>query len=158
MTPWGFEKIKAELKHLREIEKPANIKAIEEAQAHGDLSENAEYKYAKEQQGFIAGREQLLESNIATAEVIDISKLSGERVVFGATCELLDIDTDEELTYTIVGEVEANAEKQRISVVSPIARALIGKRIGEEALVNVPKGKRRFEILDVSFNGWEDWE
>ncbi len=157
-TPWGMAKLKAELKHLREVLKPENVRAIEEARAHGDLSENAEYKYAKEQQGFIAGREQMLESNIATAEVIDISKLSGERVVFGATVELLDVDTDEELCYTLVGECETNADKGRISIVSPIARALVGKRVGDEATVRAPKGSRHFEILDVTFNGWEDWE
>ncbi|MBR4985159.1 MAG: transcription elongation factor GreA [Proteobacteria bacterium] len=158
MTPYGFQQLKAELKKIREIDKPANVRAIEEARAHGDLSENAEYTYAKEQQGFIYGREKEVEALIATADVIDPATLSGERVVFGATVQLLDVDTDEEITYTIVGENESDSNHGRVSIKSPIARALIGKRIGEEAILNAPKGKRTFEILDVQFLGIDTWE
>lgn len=158
MTPWGYNKLKAELKHIREVEKPNNVKAIEEARAHGDLSENAEYKYAKEQQGFIYGREKEVETLIATAEVIDPATLSGDRIVFGATCKLLDVDNDEELEYTIVGEPESDGAKHRISVASPIARGLIGKRIGDEAVIKTPKGARTFEILDVEFVDVSTWD
>ena len=158
MTPYGFQQLKAELKKIREIDKPANVKAIEEARAHGDLSENAEYTYAKEQQGFIYGREKEVEALIATADVIDPATLSGERVVFGATVQLLDVDTDEEITYTIVGENESDSNHGRVSIKSPIARALIGKRIGDESIVNAPKGKRTFEVLDIKFLSVDTWE
>ena len=155
MTPFGYQQLKAELKKIREIDKPANVAAIEEARAHGDLSENAEYTYAKEQQGFIYGREKEVEALIATAEVIDPTTLSGDRIVFGATVHLLDVDTDEETTYTIVGENEADSKHGRISV---IARALIGKRTGDEAIVNAPKGRRTFEVLSVEFLSTDTWQ
>lgn len=158
MTPRGFMLLKQELKRIREHDKPANVRAIEEARAHGDLSENAEYKYAKEQQSFIVGREKEVESLIATAEVIDPETLSGERIVFGATCHLLDIDTDEEVVYTLVGENESDGAKGRISVVSPLARALIGKRVGEEVNFKAPKGPRQFEVLGVQFLSTDTWE
>ena len=157
ITPWGLNKLKIELKKLREFDIPANVRAIEEARAHGDLSENAEYKFAKEQQSFIIGREKEIESLINTAEVIDPSTLSGERVVFGATCTLLDLDSDEEITYTLVGEPEADVNKKRISIKSPIARGIIGKRIGDEAQVKTPKGTRTFEILDLEFQSTDNW-
>ncbi len=157
MTPYGYQQLKAELKKIREIDKPANVKAIEEARAHGDLSENAEYTYAKEQQGFIYGREKEVEALIATADIIDPATLSGDRVVFGATVQLLDVDTDEEITYTIVGENESDSKNGRVSITSPIARALIGKRIGDEAVLNAPKGKRNLEILDVKFLNTDTW-
>ena len=157
MTPYGYQQLKAELKKIREIDKPANVKAIEEARAHGDLSENAEYTYAKEQQGFIYGREKEVEALIATADIIDPATLSGDRVVFGATVQLLDVDTDEEITYTIVGENESDSKNGRGSITSPIARALIGKRIGDEAVLNAPKGKRNLEILDVKFLSTDTW-
>ena len=156
MTPYGYQQLKAELKKIREIDKPANVKAIEEARAHGDLSENAEYTYAKEQQGFIYGREKEVEALIAT-DIIDPATLSGDRVVFGATVQLLDVDTDEEITYTIVGENESDSKNGRVSITSPIARALIGKRIGDEAVLNAPKGKRNLEILDVKFLSTDTW-
>lgn len=156
MTPYGYQQLKAELKKIREIDKPANVKAIEEARAHGDLSENAEYTYAKEQQGFIYGREKEVEALIATADIIDPATLSGDRVVFGATVQLLDVDTDE-ITYTIVGENESDSKNGRVSITSPIARALIGKRIGDEAVLNAPKGKRNLEILDVKFLSTDTW-
>ena len=157
MIPYGYQQLKAELKKIREIDKPANVKAIEEARAHGDLSENAEYTYAKEQQGFIYGREKEVEALIATADIIDPATLSGDRVVFGATVQLLDVDTDEEITYTIVGENESDSKNGRVSITSPIARALIGKRIGDEAVLNAPKGKRNLEILDVKFLSTDTW-
>ena len=157
MTPYGYQQLKAELKKIREIDKPADVKAIEEARAHGDLSENAEYTYAKEQQGFIYGREKEVEALIATADIIDPATLSGDRVVFGATVQLLDVDTDEEITYTIVGENESDSKNGRVSITSPIARALIGKRIGDEAVLNAPKGKRNLEILDVKFLSTDTW-
>ena len=157
MTPYGYQQLKAELKKIREIDKPANVKAIEEARAHGDLSENAEYTYAKEQQGFIYGREKEVEALLATADIIDPATLSGDRVVFGATVQLLDVDTDEEITYTIVGENESDSKNGRVSITSPIARALIGKRIGDEAVLNAPKGKRNLEILDVKFLSTDTW-
>lgn len=157
MTPYGYQQLKAELKKIREIDKPANVKAIEEARAHGDLSENAEYTYAKEQQGFIYGREKEVEALIATADIIDPATLSGNRVVFGATVQLLDVDTDEEITYTIVGENESDSKNGRVSITSPIARALIGKRTGDEAVLNAPKGKRNLEILDVKFLSTDTW-
>ena len=157
MTPYGYQQLKAELKKIREIDKPANVKAIEAARAHGDLSENAEYTYAKEQQGFIYGREKEVEALIATADIIDPATLSGDRVVFGATVQLLDVDTDEEITYTIVGENESDSKNGRVSITSPIARALIGKRIGDEAVLNAPKGKRNLEILDVKFLSTDTW-
>ena len=158
MPPWGYKKLKDELKQIREVDKPANVAAIEEARAHGDLSENADYKYAKEQQGFICGREIEVEALIATAEVIDPLTLSGERVVFGATVVLCDQDTDDEITYTIVGENESDVKKGRISVVSPIARALIGKNVGDEAVLKAPGGTRTFEILDVQFLSTDTWK
>ena len=157
MTRYGYQQLKAELKKIREIDNPANVKAIEEARAHGDLSENAEYTYAKEQQGFIYGREKEVEALIATADIIDPATLSGDRVVFGATVQLLDVDTDEEITYTIVGENESDSKNGRVSITSPIARALIGKRIGDEAVLNAPKGKRNLEILDVKFLSTDTW-
>ena len=158
MTPHGHRKLKDELREIREVKRPANIAAIEEARAHGDLSENAEYKYAKEQQSFLAGRIQIIETLLALAEIIDPAKLSGDRVVFGATVELLDLETDEEVTYTIVGQPSADVVKGRISIDSPIARGLIGKEVGSEATIRTPKGNRRFEISDVQFFSPDTWK
>lgn len=157
MTPFGHRKLKEELKDLRENLKPANVRAIEEARAHGDLSENAEYKYAKEQQSFIAGREAILEALLSTAEVIDPATLSGDRVVFGATVTLLDLETEEEIAYTLVGEHESDVSQGRISVTSPIARGIIGRRAGDEVNIRTPKGQRDFEIVSVEFLPCDDW-
>jgi transcription elongation factor GreA len=151
MTPKGHEKLVAELKHLREVERPANVKAIEEARAHGDLSENAEYKYAKEQQSLIAGRIEYIEDRISRAEVIDPSRLSGERVVFGAKVTMENLDTEEESCYRIVGEDEADLGQGTISITSPIARGLIRKEVGDEVTIATPAGPRKFEIIDVEF-------
>lgn len=151
MTAEGLSPLQEELKRLKSEERPAVIKAISEAREHGDLSENAEYHAAKERQGFIEGRIGELEDIISRADVIDVSKLSGSTVKFGATVTVADEDTDEETTYQIVGPYEADLEKRRISVQSPIARALIGKSIGESTEVKAPGGIRSYEIVDVSY-------
>ena len=151
MTPAGHKKLTAELKRLREVERPANVKAIEEARAHGDLSENAEYKYAKEQQSLIAGRIEYLEDRISRAEVIDPTRLSGEKVVFGAKVSVENLDTAEESTYRIVGEDEASLDNGTISITSPIARGLISKEVGDLVTIATPSGPRKFEIVDVEF-------
>jgi transcription elongation factor GreA len=151
MTPAGKRKLEAELKNLKEVARPANVKAIEEAIAQGDLSENAEYKFAKEQQGLIAGRIEYLEDRISGAEVIDPTKLSGAKVLFGATVTLEDLDSGDTVHYRIVGEDEADIEAGDISVSSPVSRALIGHEAGDEVKVKTPKGLRSFEILKVAF-------
>ena len=150
-TPSGLKKMEGELKKLREVDRPANVRAIEEAREHGDLSENAEYKAAKEEQSLIAGRLEYLEDRISRANVIDPSKLSGDRVVFGAKVSLENLDTEEETIYRIVGDDEADIEKGTISISSPIARGLIGKEAGDEVKVVTPAGSRKFEIVDVEF-------
>ena len=151
MTPAGNAWMKARLKHLKDVARPANVKAIEVARAHGDLSENADYSAAKEEQGMIEAKIREYEAKLALSEVIDPTKLSGERVSFGATVTIEDIETGEESTYTIVGEHEASIKKQRISITAPVARALIGKSIGDEARVKTPKGIREFEIANVQW-------
>lgn len=151
MTLKGHEALKEELKRLKTIERPAIIQAIEEARAHGDLSENAEYHAAKEKQGFNEGRIADLEGKLASAEVIDPTKLSGERVVFGATVKLLNLDTDEEVTYQIVGPDEADVSKGMISMTSPVARGLLGKSEGDDVNIRTPKGASEYEILKVQF-------
>ncbi|WP_026180462.1 transcription elongation factor GreA [Henriciella marina] len=151
MTAEGHAALDAELKHLKSVERPAVIQAISEAREHGDLSENAEYHAAKEKQSFIEGRVAELEDKLARAEVIDVTKLKGEKVVFGATVTLTDTDTEKQVTYRIVGEDEADIAKGKVSVGSPIARALIGKTIGDEAEVAAPGGARVYEIEDVQF-------
>jgi transcription elongation factor GreA len=151
MTAGGFKALEDEINHLKSVERPEVIKAIAEARAHGDLSENAEYHAAKERQAFIEGRVIELEDMIGRADVIDVSKLSGETVKFGATVQLVDEDTDEERKYQIVGDMEADAKKGRISISSPIARALIGKAVGDTVEVTAPGGARSYEILKVSF-------
>ena len=149
MTPAGHAKLKAQLKQLTDIDRPANAKAIEIARGHGDLSENADYSAAKEEQGMIEARIRDSKTKLALAEVIDPLSLSGERVMFGAT---VTIDDDgEERTYTIVGDSEADLKIGRISIGSPVARALIGRSIGDTAIVQSPKGKREVEIVDVQW-------
>jgi transcription elongation factor GreA len=149
MTPRGHTLLKEELKRLKEVERPAVIKAIEEARAHGDLSENAEYSAAKERQSFIEGRIRDLEAKLAMANVIDTTRLSGEKVVFGATVTLSD--GDDETTYTIVGEDEADIKSGLISITAPVARAIIGREVGDSVKVKTPKGLRELEILKVTF-------
>ncbi|QYJ01138.1 transcription elongation factor GreA [Henriciella algicola] len=151
MTAEGHAALDAELKHLKSVERPAVIAAIAEAREHGDLSENAEYHAAKEKQSFIEGRVAELEDKLARAEVIDVTKLKGDKVVFGATVTLIDADTEKEVTYRIVGEDEADIAKGKVSIQSPIARALIGKTVGDEAEVAAPGGARVYEIENVEF-------
>ncbi len=151
MTMEGFLRLEAELKHLKTTERPAVIRAIAEARDHGDLSENAEYHSARERQSFIEGRVAELEDKIARAEVIDVSKLSGAQVTFGATVTIADEDTEEELTYQIVGQDEADIKEGRLSIGAPLARALIGKSVGDSAEVTTPGGAKSYEIVSVRF-------
>jgi transcription elongation factor GreA len=151
MTVGGHEALKEELRWRQQEERPRIIEAISEARAHGDLSENAEYHAAKEAQSLNEGRIGELEDLIARAEVIDISKLSGDKVKFGATVKLVDEDTEEEKTYQIVGDQEADVKAGRISISSPIARALIGKAVGDAIEVNAPGGARGYEIVEVNY-------
>ena len=151
MTAAGFKSLEDEVNHLKNVERHEIIKAIAEARAHGDLSENAEYHAAKERQGFIEGRVMELEDQIGRAEVIDVSKLSGSTVKFGATVTLVDEDTDEKRKYQIVGDVESDAKHGKISLSSPIARALIGKGKGDTVEVSAPGGARSYEIIKVEW-------
>ncbi len=151
MTISGKAKLTDELKRLKAVERPKIVREIEEARAHGDLSENAEYKFAKEKQSHIEGRIQQVEDWLARADVIDVSKLSGERVLFGATVTLEDAESGKNVRYRIVGEFEADLKKGLISVTSPIARSLIGKEIGDTVTVQAPGGAREYEILEVEF-------
>lgn len=151
MTREGFEELKDELEHLKKNERPKVVEAIEEARAHGDLSENAEYDAAKEKQGFIEGRIEELEGLISHAEIIDPADLSGDRVKFGATVTIFDFESDEEKTYQIVGDEEADIENNRISYTSPIAQALIGKQVAEEVTIDTPGGDKVVEITEVEF-------
>lgn len=151
ITKEGYENLVKELKRMKSVERPANIKAIEEARAHGDLSENAEYHSAKEKQGFIHGKILELEDRIARAQVIDVSKICDEKVVFGAKVKLLDLNTDKEVSYQIVGDSESDIQLGKISISSPIAKALIGKCVGDEVVIKVPNGVKEFEILDIGY-------
>jgi transcription elongation factor GreA len=152
MTAAGYAALEAEIKHLKTVERPRIIKAIAEARAHGDLSENAEYHAAKEQQGMNEARVADMEDKISRADVIDVSKLSGDTVKFGATVRIVDEDTEDELSYQIVGDFEADVKGGKIAINSPIARALIGKRVGDVVEVATPRGHKSYEILQVKFN------
>jgi transcription elongation factor GreA len=151
MTVEGFNTLEAELHRLKAEERPRIIQAISEARSHGDLSENAEYHAAKEAQGMNEARVAELEDKIGRAEVVDTSKLSGTSIKFGATVTLVDEDTDEKVKYKIVGDLEANVRDGKISISSPIARALIGKSKGDSAEVTTPKGSRSYEVLKVEW-------
>ena len=151
MTAEGHSAMMIEVKHLKTVERPRIIKAIEEARSHGDLSENAEYHAAKEQQGWTEARVAELEDKLSRAEIIDISKLSGDTVMFGAKVTLIDEETDEKTAYQIVGEFEADVKKGKISVSSPIARAIIGKKKGDSVEVNTPGGGKSYEIAKVAW-------
>lgn len=151
MTGEGHEALEAELKNLKSVERPAIIQAISVAREHGDLSENAEYHAAKEKQSFIEGRLAELEDKLARADVIDVSKLEGTVVRFGATVTIIDVETEKESTYKIVGEDQADVSKGMVSITSPIARALIGKDEGDEAEVAAPGGARAYEIASVVY-------
>ena len=151
MTSKGYQNLVEELKRLKSVERPKNIREIEEARDHGDLSENAEFHAAKDRQSLLDVQIRDMEDKIARAQVIDVSKLSGDRVVFGATVSLADGDTGDKVIYQIVGDHEAEPRNGKISVSSPIARALIGKSEGDEVQVRTPTGVRTFEILKVEY-------
>ena len=154
ITAKGAQRLRAELEELKSVKRPAVINAIAEARAHGDLKENAEYHAAREQQGFIEGRIKHLEGELSHAQVIDIATLTaGDKVVFGATVELADVDTDEQKTYQIVGDLEADIKQQLISISSPFARALIGKNEGDSFEFQAPNGTRNYEITGVRYEG-----
>jgi transcription elongation factor GreA len=151
ITASGLRRLKEELKQLQTVERLKISKEIEVARGHGDLRENAEYHAAKEKQSHIEGRINSLNDWIARAEVVDVSRLSGDKVVFGATVKLLDVETEKEVTYTLVGELEADIKRRLISVTSPLARGLIGKAVGDLAAVQSPGGPREYEVVEVLF-------
>ena len=151
MTGEGYTALDVELKRLKTIERPAVIAAIGEARLHGDLSENAEYHAAKDRQGWIEGQIAEIEDKMARAQVIDVSKLSGSQIKFGATVSVIDEDTEEAAKYQIVGEHEADVKQGRVSITSPIARAMIGKESGETVEVNTPNGVKAYEIVKVEW-------
>ncbi len=154
LTTRGAQRLREELEHLKSVKRPAVINAIAEARAHGDLKENAEYHAAREQQGFIEGRIQELEYVLSHAQLIDVAHLNaGSRVVFGATVELADCETDEQVTYQIVGDLEADIKQGLISVSSPLARALIGKHEGDTVTILAPAGDRDYDIVAVRYEG-----
>jgi transcription elongation factor GreA len=152
ITKEGYVTIREELERLKKHERPKIIAAIEEARGHGDLSENAEYLYAKERQAFIEARMQDLENKLGNAEIIDTSKLPADRIVFGTTFILCNIETEEEIRYQIVGVDESDIKQGKISVESPMAKALIGKKISDEVIVDTPNGKREYGILEIVRN------
>jgi transcription elongation factor GreA len=151
MTAAGYKALEEEINQLKTVERHAIIRLITEARAHGDLSENAEYHAARERQSFLEGRVGELEDKISRAEVIDVSKLSGKQVMFGATITLVDEDTDEKASYQIVGPDEADVKAKRLSITSPLARALIGKKVGDTVEVTTPSGSKSYEIVRVAF-------
>ena len=150
ITKEGLQKLKEELENLQKVEKPNNIRAIEEARSHGDLSENAEYHAAKERQSFIAGRISELQDVIGKAEVIDVDEGPKDRVVFGRTVLLYDVLEDREISYQLVGPYESDPERGKISIQSPLGRALIGKEVGDEVRLKVPRGDQEFEVVEIS--------
>jgi transcription elongation factor GreA len=151
VTPAGHVRLKKELRHLIEVERPAVVLAIELARAHGDLSENAEYDYAKDKQGMIEAKIRDLDAKLGMAEVIDPAKLKSDRVMFGATVGLEDVDTEEELSYQLVGSFESDLKVRRISIESPIGRALMGKEEDDEITIDVPKGRRTVVITSIEY-------
>jgi len=148
-TKEGLERLKKELEHLKKVERPGNIRAIEEARSHGDLSENAEYHAAKEKQSFLEGRINELNSVIASAEIISVGDGPADRAVFGHTILLYNLKTDEEIAYQLLGPYESDPENGKISVTSPMGQALIGREVGEEIRVKTPRGIQEFEILEI---------
>jgi transcription elongation factor GreA len=151
ITKSGFEKLKKNLEHLKTVDLPDNIRDIEAARAHGDITENAEYAAAKERQSFIHGKMQELENNLALSRIIDLKDLSGDKVVFGSTVTIEDISTGKSIQYQLVGPFESDINQNMISVTSPIGKALIGKGMGDEVTVKTPGGIREFEIVNISF-------
>ena len=153
ITPDGHEKLKEELRRLVKVDRPNNVQAIAEARAHGDLSENAEYHAAREQQSFIEGRIMELNDKLSRADVIDPSTLKHDRISFGATVTLMDIDSEEESVYTLVGTEEADVKEKKISISSPVGKALIGKEVGDEVTIRAPGRTAHYEIADISYGG-----
>ncbi len=151
MTAEGYEKLKRELEHLLKVERPKNIKEIEEARAHGDLSENAEYHAAKERQSFIEGRIRELQAKLAMAEVVDTSKLNPNKVAFGARVKVFDLETEEEKVFHLVGPDEADVTAGKISFTSPVGKSLIGKEVGDTVVVKAPARTIEYEIVEISF-------
>lgn len=151
MTKEGYQKLQEELDRLLKIERPKNIQAIAEARAHGDLSENAEYHAAKEKQSFIEGRIQELQSKLSLADIIDTSKINQSKVAFGAKVKVLDIAADEEYFFTLVGTDEADVKSGKISISSPVGRALLGKEVGDIAIIKAPARTMEYEILEITF-------
>jgi transcription elongation factor GreA len=152
MTAKGAEKLRSELEHLKTVKRPEIVNAIAEAREHGDLKENAEYHAAREQQGFCEGRIQEIEAKLSNAQIIDVTKMANNgKVIFGATVTIVNIATDEEVTYRIVGDDEANIKQNLISVNSPIARGLIGKMLDDEIAIETPGGTMEYEIIDVQY-------
>ena len=154
MTEYGYNKLRAELKDLQEVQRPHIVKEIDIARSHGDLKENAEYHAAKEKQAFIESRITELSTMLANAQIIDPSKLEHKKVSFGSTIKILNLDTDKELTYTIVGALESTPQKGLISSSSPIAKSLIGKEVGEEVTIKLPSGESDFEILEIGYKAF----
>ena len=151
MTAAGYQRLQDELKHLKAVERPTIIKAIAEAREHGDLSENAEYHAARERQSFIEGRVMEIEDRLSRADVIDVSRLSGDAVKFGATVTLADEETDDESTYQIVGQDEADVKEGRLSITAPLARGLIGKSVGDNVEITTPSGSKSYEIVAIRY-------
>jgi transcription elongation factor GreA len=151
MTKEGYQKLQEELEKLMKVERPKNIQAIAEARAHGDLSENAEYHAAKEKQSFIEGRIQELQSKLSLAEIIDPSKINQSKIAFGAKVKVLDIAADEEYLFRLVGADEADVKSGKISVTSPVGKALLGKEVGDTAVINAPARTMEYEILEITF-------
>ncbi len=151
MTKEGYEKLKEELDRLLKIERPKNIREIEEARAHGDLSENAEYHAAKERQSFIEGRIRELQAKLSMAEVIDPSKINTSKVAFGARVKVIDIEADEEYIFQLVGPDEADVKNGKISITSPVGRALIGKEVGDRVVIKAPARTMEYEIIEISY-------
>jgi transcription elongation factor GreA len=156
ITKAGFEKLKKELDQLKRVLIPENIKAIEEARGHGDISENAEYQCAKERQSFLHGRLQEVENSLATSQIVELNGLTGDRVVFGTTVSFADIDSGDTTRYQLVGPYESDVSNNRISVTSPIGKALIGKNVGDVVRVKTPGGVREVEIVDIAIEEQAD--
>jgi len=151
VTPEGYQKLKDELKKLKSVDRPELMRAIEEAKGHGDLSENAEYHAAKEKQGIVEAKLREIEDKLARVDVIDPSKLKGDKVVFGATVKVCDEESGEEISYRIVGDDEANIKNGKLSISSPLARGLIGKSVGDVCEVKTPRGSREYSVISVGF-------
>jgi transcription elongation factor GreA len=151
MTPACRDRLRAELRQIKEVDRPENVAELEEAASHGDLTENAEYLFAKERQAALEARMRYLEFRLAKAQVIDPASIKSDRVGFGATVSLIDLDSDARIVYSLVGEDESDVDRGRISIVSPIGRALVGKQEGDDVLVKLPKGDREFEVVEIEY-------